>query len=63
MCNEEKFTKDQTIAAVESFLEYGEKEYGKSQQGYFSGRGWAARCLRFHLKSLKEDTADDVQET
>jgi len=28
-------------------------QYLKSQQGYFSGFGWAARALRFHLKQLK----------
>jgi hypothetical protein len=50
----EGFTEIQTIRAIESFLEYGEQEFGKSQQGYFSGNGWAARCLRAHVRRLRE---------
>ncbi len=61
----ETFTKNQVIDAIKSFLEYGEKTYTPDrlpgdytkhgQNGYFSGTGWAARCLRFHLEELKED--------
>lgn len=50
----EQFDNDQIIKAIEQWLEYGNKQYLKSQQGYFSGFGWAARALRFHLKQLKE---------
>lgn len=48
----EKFTEQQTIIAIEQFLEYGEQQFGKSQQGYFSGVGWAARCLNAHRERL-----------
>jgi len=51
----EEFTREQTIAAIESFLEYGEKQFGISQQGYFSGNGFAARCLRWYLQQLKHE--------
>lgn len=49
----EKFSPEQVQTAIEQFLEYGEQQYGGSQHGYFSGSGWAARCLRFHLEKLK----------
>ena len=56
----ETFTKNQVVDAIESFLEYGEKTFveekeigGLGQKGYFSGNGWAARCLRYHLEELK----------
>lgn len=52
MSEPETFTIDQTIMALESFLAYAASEEGKSQQGYFSGRGWAARCVRAHIKAL-----------
>ena len=48
----EKFTEQQTIIAIEQFLEYGEQQFCKSQHGYFSGAGWAARCLNAHRKRL-----------
>lgn len=50
----EKFTNSETISAIEQFLEYGEQQFGKSQQGYFSGQGWAASCLRYHKDRLLE---------
>lgn len=50
----ETFDNIQIAIAVGQFLEYGESEYGKSQSGYFSGGGWAARCLRYHQKQLIE---------
>jgi hypothetical protein len=46
----EHFSDTEYVHAIENWLEYGQQEYGKSQQGYFSGGGWAARVLR----SLKE---------
>jgi hypothetical protein len=59
----EKFTRLQTIDAIRSFLEFGEKmlvethgEYVKDLQGhagYYSGSGWAARCLAAHLERLE----------
>lgn len=50
---EETFTKEQIEHSIKSFLDYGEEQFGKSQQGYFSGGGFAARCLRYHLTQLK----------
>lgn len=56
------FSNDQHIHAVESFLEYGERMYSserskdtKGHNGYFSGGGWAARCLRDLLEDLKRN--------
>lgn len=50
---EETFTDSQVIAAIREFLKYGEQEFNKSHSGYFSGDGWAARCLRFHMGKLE----------
>jgi hypothetical protein len=52
--SEETFTDDQVIGAIEAWLEYGEQSLGKAHNGYFSDWGWAARCLRYHLKQLRE---------
>ena len=49
----ETFSPWQVQCAIEQFLEYGEEQFMKSQQGYYSGGGWAARCVRFHLRELK----------
>lgn len=49
----ETFTDSQIENAVEQFLKFGEDQYQKSQEGYYSGSGWAARCLRYHLEQLK----------
>lgn len=51
----ETFTQEEVKQAIRSFLSYGEEQYGKSQQGYFSGPGFAARALRFHLDRLTSD--------
>jgi len=51
----ETFTTQEVQSAISYFLEYGEMQFGKSQCGYFSGDGWAARALRFHLGRLKSD--------
>lgn len=52
----ETFTDEQVTCALGQWLEYGEKSYipnhkfsDKGHAGYFSGVGWAARCLRYHL--------------
>lgn len=50
----ETFNSFHVQSAIRDFLEYGEGERGKSHQGYFSGSGWAARCLRWHLEKLRE---------
>ena len=51
----ETFTPEEVQQSIRSFLAYGEDQYGKSQQGYFSGQGFAARALRFHLERLTSD--------
>jgi len=56
---EETFTDDQVKMAIESFLEHGEHSFEVSHKGYYSGYGWAARCLRFHLKQIKNNTANE----
>jgi len=43
--------------AIEQFLKYGESEFGKSQQGYFSGGGWAATQLRGLLERTHDPYA------
>jgi hypothetical protein len=50
----EVFSPGQVKSAIRGFLEFGEQQYGKSQQGYYSGGGWAARCLRYHLEELSK---------
>jgi hypothetical protein len=57
---EELFTNSEIEHALEQFLEYGEQSYDpdmasgeQGHKGYFSGSGWAARCLRYHLKKLR----------
>jgi hypothetical protein len=58
----ETFTAEEVQQAIRSFLIYGEDQYGKSHQGYFSGSGFAARVLRFHLDRLTSDNrkSEDV---
>ena len=49
----ETFSDSEVEQAVEQFLEFGESEKGHAHHGYYSGGGWAARCLRFHLEQLQ----------
>ncbi|MCK5319563.1 MAG: hypothetical protein KAJ55_16750 [Anaerolineales bacterium] len=49
---EETFTKQEMLTAVEQFLAYGEEQFETTHEGYFSGRGWAARALRALQKQL-----------
>lgn len=49
----EEFTDAEIRHAIEQWLEYGEASQGKAHHGYFSGIGWAARVLRFHLVELE----------
>lgn len=60
---DEEFSNDQIIIAIDQFLEYAEHQFGITQQGYFSGDGWAARCLRYQKQCLldkeKESKAVD----
>ncbi len=50
--SEEYFSLEQVGYAINQFLDYGEKSLGKCHQGYFSGIGWASRCLTHYLKEL-----------
>lgn len=53
MSSEEQFTPAQEASAIRQWLEWGESAERKGHQGgYFSGGGWAARCLRFSLERL-----------
>ncbi len=53
---EETFTPPQVALALRDFLSYGEESFERSggHKGYFSGDGYAARCLRWHLRTLTE---------
>jgi hypothetical protein len=55
MSEEETYDIFDKIKAIEEFLEYGEKTYEVGHKGYFSGGGWAATVLRYHLKELEEE--------
>lgn len=53
----EHFSIQKIEHAVQQFLEFGEFESkkGNGNYGYFSGNGWAARCLRyFKDEKIKE---------
>lgn len=52
---DEPFSGSDFEKAIKDFLDFGEQQFGKSQQGCFSGNGWAARCLRYHLQQLTID--------
>jgi hypothetical protein len=54
----EAFTQDQVEASLRAYLDYGEQQYLKSQQGYFSGEGFAARCIRWHLNTIAAATKE-----
>lgn len=72
----ETFKENEVQAAINAFLAYGEESFdpdkqpgvGFGQGGYFSGDGWAARCLRWHrdnnVAKLRryEIMEDDLQE-
>ena len=53
MATKETISTPQVKSALRAFIDYGESEYLKSQQGYFSGSGFAARALRYLLDSLE----------
>ena len=49
----ENFSIQQIEQAAQQFLKFGEQTYkDENHGGYFSGNGWAARCLR-HFKNEK----------
>ncbi len=49
----EVFSTFEVEQAIRHFLEYGEQQLGKSQKGYYSGSGWAARCRSVRLWANK----------
>lgn len=51
---EEAFAKYQIVHELRAILDYAEREYGKSQQGYFSGQGFGARALRALVNELEK---------
>lgn len=56
----ETFTDADVRHVIEQFVEWGERAFTRGEQkGYFSGDGYAARCLRFHLAAL--ETAAQAQ--
>lgn len=59
----EVFSDAETMHAIDAFLEFGEESFCKKYEhkGYFSGQGWAARCLRAHLAKLR--AANEKSET
>jgi hypothetical protein len=46
---QETFDKDQVTQTIEDWLDFGETSEGAAHMGYYSGAGFAARCLRWHL--------------
>lgn len=63
---QETFDKGCIEQAIKDFLGMGEDSEGIAHRGYFSGSGWAARCLRYHLAQLQKDvpqTADQPTPT
>jgi hypothetical protein len=57
MTDREKFTDSDIVTAIRHFLQFGEDGQGRSHQGYYSGDGWAARVMRFHLDQLNVERA------
>jgi len=45
-------TASPVLSAIDAYLEFGESTVGTAHQGYFSGAGWAAQCLRYHRDEL-----------
>jgi hypothetical protein len=54
----ETFHKHEIEKVIKDFLVFGEDQFGKGHHGYFSGHGFAARCLRYHLEQLKIKNRD-----
>ena len=61
VAGKEIFTPAEVESAVRRFLEFGEESYvpgnrpfKSGHHGYYSGSGWAARVLRYHLQQLRE---------
>lgn len=65
----ESFSEEQVITAIKQFLQYGEDGYrssmivsppgGNCHLGYYSGNGFAARALRYHLQQLEPQLPDE----
>lgn len=63
MEEQETFDKLEIETAISQFIAYGERESGKSHSGYFSGDGFAARALRYHLKQLQNEETNTTETT
>ncbi len=49
------YTKEQTIDAIENFLEFGNGSLKVAHQGYYSKGGWAFNALQSHLRDLLKE--------
>lgn len=57
----ETFTDSEVESAIRQWLNLGDELVERYKKGeipmpcaYFSGNGWAARCLRYHLQQLEK---------
>ena len=57
----ETFNRSQIIHSIQCFLDWGEKHYKISHTGYFSGDGFAARALRYHMKQLEKEEQKEMR--
>lgn len=55
---DDEFTDEQVLCAINAFLARGASD----EHSYFSGDGWAARCLRFHRDRMERQRLEDVEE-
>ena len=64
--DKEAFSDSEVAKAIKQFIDYAEETFNQHKTtspsspghgGYFSGNGWAARCLKWHLKQLKTDVS------
>ncbi len=53
------FSRDMIIDSIKKFLEYGNLMVTDHSGGHFAGPGFAASALRWHLKDLEEEKADE----
>lgn len=59
----ESFTLQEVDSAIRAFLEFGDQTFGTSHKGYFSGPGWAARCLRSVRESIDSQLKAEREES
>lgn len=65
----ENFNTKDVVVAICAFLKYGEDTFNPNKKrkepghkGYFSGDGWAARCLRYHKEQLEKSINTKTEE-